>query len=387
MDINNLKNGITFLRHYGNRSVEFILLHGGKMAGRFIFPVLLILGKEGDRTSYYPECELKSKRRIFFEHLWYMLKTGELNKYYYRFGFDRKSQTDFKTLVPWLTFTNARNRKNQLPSTPIYDPYNYVCMLRDKFVFEAFCVRVGINTPINIGMINDGFIFLLNDKKSIPIEDITQIEMSAFLKRNISCGGGMGNDVMPLRIENGLIYINNKLIKVDGFINLVGSDCWVVQKRISNQHPAISKFHSRSINTIRIVTVKTGPNIDVVTSFFRIGANGRSTDNISSGGVAVIIENGKLNKWGFQKSGIGTKIDKHPNSNITFEDYEIPYWNEIQDTVKMAHQLFYGLHSIGWDICITEKGILLIEGNDNWDTIDAQFLGQGKKNYLKYFKD
>jgi hypothetical protein len=53
----------------------------------------------------------------------------------------------------------------------------------------------------------------------------------------------------------------------------------------------------------------------------------------------------------------------------------------------MAHQLFYGLHSIGWDVCITEKGILLIEGNDNWDTIDAQFLGQGRKNYLKYFKD
>ena len=64
MDINNLKNGITFLRHYGNRSVEFVLLHGGKMAGRFIFPVLLILGKEGNRDSYYPECELKSKTRI-----------------------------------------------------------------------------------------------------------------------------------------------------------------------------------------------------------------------------------------------------------------------------------------------------------------------------------
>jgi hypothetical protein len=124
-----------------------------------------------------------------------------------------------------------------------------------------------------------------------------------------------------------------------------------------------------------------------VTSFLRIGANGRSTDNISSGGVAVIIENGKLNKWGFQKSGIGTKIDKHPNSNITFKNYEIPYWDEIQDTVKNAHRMFYGLHSIGWDVCITENGILLIEGNDNWDTIDAQFLGQGKKNYLKYFKD
>ena len=387
MDINNLKNGITYLRHYSHRSVEFILLYGGKMAGRFIFPLMLILGKEGDRTSYYPECELKSKSRIFFEHLWYMLKTGELNKYYYRFGFDRKSQTDFTNLVPWLTFTNARNRKNQLPSSPTYDPYNYVCMLRDKFVFEAFCVRVGINTPINIGMINDGSLFLLNTKKSIPLGDITQIEMNAFLKRNISCGGGMGGDVMPLRIENGLIYVKNKLIEIDNFINLVGSDGWVVQERITNQHEAINNLHSSSINTIRMVTVKVGSDIDILTSFLRIGVNGRANDNISSGGVAVIINNGKLTQWGFQNSGIGTKIDKHPNSHIIFKDYEIPFWDEIQDTVKNAHRLFYGLHSIGWDVCITDDGIKLIEGNDNWDTIDAQFLDQGKKNYLKYFKD
>ncbi len=29
---------------------------------------------------------------------------------------------------------------------------------------------------------------------------------------------------------------------------------------------------------------------------------------------------------------------------------------------------------------------MIIEGNDNWDTIDAQFYGPAKDIYNKYFK-
>ncbi len=387
MDIHDLKSGITNLRYYGNRSVENTLFYGGKIAGRFIFPVLLILGKEGNRESNYPESELKNKFTIFFEQLWYILKTGEVNKYYYIFGFDRKFKNDFKNYVPWLVFTNARNRKNQLPSHPLYDPYNFVCMLRDKFVFEAFCNRVGINTPINIGMIKDSLFFILNNQKSIPLRDIVQLEMNAFLKRNISCGGGMGGDVMPFRIENGLIYINNNLVEIDQLLNIIGLDSWVVQERIVNQHEALNNLHPNSINTIRIVTVNTGEKIDVLTANLRIGANGRYADNISSGGIAVNIVDGKLLKYGYYKPGAGIITDKHPNSKIIFENYEIPLWPKVIDTVKNAHRLFYGLHTVGWDVCITDDGIKIIEGNDNWDTIDAQFLGEGKDLYIKYFKN
>jgi hypothetical protein len=386
MDIHSLKNGITYLRYYGNRSVENILYYGGKIAGRFIFPILLILGKEGSRESNYPESELKSKTTIFFEQLWYIVKTGEINKYYYIFGFDRKSKNDFNNYVPWLVFTTARNRKNQLPSTPTYDPYNFVCMLRDKFVFEAFCSRVGLSTPKNIGMIKDSLFFILQNQASIPLQNITQMEMNAFLKRNISCGGGMRGDVMPFRIANGLIFINEKIVDIDQFIKIIGNDGWVVQERIVNQHEALSKLHPNSINTIRIATVKIGDKIDVLFANLRIGTNGRYADNISSGGLAVKIIDGKLLKYGYYKSGTGVITDRHPNTKIVFENYEIPFWQNVIDIVKNAHRLFYGLHSVGWDVCITDDGVKIIEGNDNWDTIDAQFSGEGQDLYKKHFK-
>ena len=53
---------------------------------------------------------------------------------------------------------------------------------------------------------------------------------------------------------------------------------------------------------------------------------------------------------------------------------------------QIVWSLRYGVHSIGWDVCLTTDGPLIIEGNDNWDTIDAQFYHPGKKLFDKYFK-
>ncbi len=55
MNIGTFKKGITYLRHYGYRSVDNILFYGGKLVGRIIFPVLLLLEKERSKVSYYPE--------------------------------------------------------------------------------------------------------------------------------------------------------------------------------------------------------------------------------------------------------------------------------------------------------------------------------------------
>lgn len=33
----------------------------------------------------------------------------------------------------------------------------------------------------------------------------------------------------------------------------------------------------------------------------------------------------------------------------------------------LAHKSLYGIHSIGWDVAITDQGPVLIEGNDNWE--------------------
>lgn len=390
MNINSLKSGVAILRFYGIKLLDICILSGGKLVGRVIFTFKLVSNwsQNINHPSYFPECKLKNKTTILIEQLLYIVRTGEINKNYFIFGFDRKSKNDFKNYVPWLTFTHARNIKNQQPIKPEYDPYNYVCLLRDKFIFGAFCKSIGVSTPNNIGMMNGGQLFILESNRFSPIEEIVTYELDAICKRNVSYGGGMSKDILKLTIKNKIACINDNKVLPEELKKYFGNDSWIIQERIKNQSPEYARFHPHSINTIRIVTIKDGAEISILCCFFRMGVNHRHTDNCSSGGITtgINLEDGTLEKWGLYKPEFGTKTDRHPDSLILFEGYKLPYWEEITQYVKRTHLLFYGLHSIGWDVAITTDGILLIEGNDNWDTSSVQLYSGAKTKFDRYFK-
>jgi hypothetical protein len=47
----------------------------------------------------------------------------------------------------------------------------------------------------------------------------------------------------------------------------------------------------------------------------------------------------------------------------------------------------YGIHSIGWDIAITDNGPIFIEGNDDWDgTIAMSLESDFKSRFLEMYK-
>ena len=390
MSIGALKSGIAKLQFYGLEFLDNCIFYGGKLAGRFIFPVLLIKDSQFylNQKSYFPECQRKSKFRIVLDQLIYIMRTGEINRDYFLYGFDRKTKNDFKNYVPWLTFTHARNTLNERAEIQ-YDPYNYVCMLRDKFVFEAYCKRVNLNTPENIGFINEGQLFLIKENKFFPVKEITNLKLEAFCKRKVSYGGGMTDDVLKVRIDDGKIIINKDIEKsAEEFIAMLDDDHWILQKPIVNQDPEYSKFHPHSVNTMRIITAKKGTVIKVLFASFRMGVGGSMVDNWSSGGISIGIntEEGTLKKYGLYNPQFGTKAEIHPDTGIVFEGYKLPYWEEILHYLKHAHHLFYGFHSIGWDVAITTDGIILIEGNDNWNTSSAQRYKGAKKVFNEYFK-
>ena len=385
-----LKSGIAKLQFYGSLLLKNCIFHGGKIAGRFIFPFFLIKNSKEyiNSPSYFPEHERKGKLQIAMEQLIYIFKTGEINKNYFIFGFDRKFKNDFSNYVPWFTFVHYRNKLNQQKAIPVYDPYNYLCLLRDKFIFEAYCSRLGINTPENYGIIKQGELFLLTDKKFTSLENILNVELDAFCKKNVPYGQGICSNIMKLQISKGEIIINNKPVDFEEFKHIMGNDFWIIQKRIKNQAKEFAGFHPDSINTLRIITVKNGKSIEVIGALFRMGVNRNYIDNNASGGIIVGVnpEGGTLKKWGFFKPGYGTKSDRHPDSHIKFEGYKLPHWNVILNYAKRAHTLFYGFHSVGWDIAVTNDGILIIEGNDNWETALLQLYDGARNEFKEYFK-
>ena len=83
--------------------------------------------------------------------------------------------------------------------------------------------------------------------------------------------------------------------------------------------------------------------------------------------VTPIFEDGKLTKvYGVFSDISKEDIARHPVTGVELLGFQVPLWQEIISTVKEAALVAKNNRSIGWDVAVTSKGPLLIEGNHNW---------------------
>lgn len=129
------------------------------------------------------------------------------------------------------------------------------------------------------------------------------------------------------------------------------------------QHPDLMRLHPNSVNTCRVITIAKDGKTRVVAAYLRIG-NGKYVDNFNSGGMVVPIEEdrGEIIYPALDKSG--NLYEKHPMTGVSIKGFKIPLWDEVIKLVCEAGQVVPQVGLVGWDVCVTEKGPLLIEGNE-----------------------
>lgn len=129
------------------------------------------------------------------------------------------------------------------------------------------------------------------------------------------------------------------------------------------QHKDVSALYPLSVNTYRVVTVFTEGEAHIVYAFIRIGNGGRFVDNINAGGMAapIDIESGIIEHPAFDKDSI--YYEKHPYTGCPIKGWQLPFWDESVDMVLKAAGVIPQVGYVGWDVAVTEKGPLLIEGN------------------------
>ncbi|WP_423149175.1 sugar-transfer associated ATP-grasp domain-containing protein [Rubrolithibacter danxiaensis] len=365
------------------RFSEDFIYHLSCSLGRITHLIKLLKGQKQyiQAKSYFPEHPLKSKKQIFFEQLRHVLKYGEINNLYFISGFDRKGNPYAKDTISHSKLKYIRDKQNFVPNS-CASPYNFICILRDKFTFGAFCKGIGIETPDNIALTDGIHIQLVEDKITLPIEKISELIIDAFCK---AISGEQGTGTFALEIKDAKIYKNGSAISLGELKDLLTGNKWIIQKRLEDQHEALGCFHEQSVNTIRLITVHSGSSTEVIGAALRMGTGGSRVDNWNAGGIFVQIETetGKLKKHAFFKPKYGTKVEKHPDSDIVFEGYKLPFFKEAVDKAMYFHSLLSGIYSIGWDIAITAKGPVFIEGNDNWDVSFLEVISNGTKKCIE----
>ena len=335
------------------------------------FPVKVMKIKEIiNKPSYYPEMQRKTKKEMWRDNFRWLCKDKELNSFYTSYGLDIKGFRDEKDFIPHREFCRIRNLGNQKVIRTNTGKYNYIALLRDKYVFASYLSStIGKQYVVrSVGIADKNGLFLCEKDQWLGIDAVLNLSGSFVFKM---IDGECGEGVFLVSIADGLLTVDKNTYSLAEFVTKYIRDSrWLIQPVIE-QHEALLAFGTRSVNTIRAVTIrgKSG-KISVFNAFLRLGSDADSfVDNRAMGGfgVGIDLETGMLMHYGFQHDRFGVKAEKHPLSGITFEGYQIPFWQETLDLIRRAHQQFYELQSIGWDVVITPSGPVLLEGNDDWE--------------------
>ena len=187
-----------------------------------------------------------------------------------------------------------------------------------------------------------------------------------------------GKGVCGLDVNNGVTSIEG--LSLAELFRKYG-DNFQIQRRL-RQHERMNNLNPTSVNTIRILTYRSGMEILPIYSVVRIGRMGQVIDNQCAGGMSAIIgEDGKLGKYAYSgysendilKTDIGTVLD----------GYEIPSYQRALETVKTLHFQLPFFNLIGWDVAIDEVGDpVIIEWNVNTGLSQSAF-GPGFGKYTE----
>ena len=328
-------------------------------------------------VSYYPEKTSKSPLRIKLEQLKHICKYGRFEEYYYLYGLDVK---DFRDPNDYLDYGVYMKRRDYLNSHPWGQDFSYVGILRDKFYFSLFMERMGFEVPKSFGLIFNKQLFLSAASCVVDIKNIVDSDAD-LIGKPLNGIGGIG--IFSLRIKDGTIYYNDEKKTLAEFLSIVDNGYYFLQDRIVIQHPEVEKLYPKSINTLRITTVRnlqTG-KIKVLGCMFLMGARNSHVSNWHYGGVIINVdENGFFDDYGY--SLYEKRILQHPDTGVVFKSFKVPFFKEAVQKALACHSMFYGVHSIGWDFAILPDKILFIEGNDDWGMAAHQMVDRGLQKFF-----
>lgn len=272
---------------------------------------------------------------IFFDIFWCLIRYGAGHNDYKVFAFYE---------------LNAKQRDT------------YLTRFRNKKIIEALNNSEYSELFDNKALFNKKFKDYIN-RDACDIKDLSLKEFEKFVNKHevIFCkpyNGDSGKGIEKLSVKDfkSPAYMYDH-IKEKG----IG----VLEETVV-QHKDMAKVNPNAVNCMRLVTVLNGKDVDVLYGVIKFGTTKDYVDNMGRGGSIsgpIDLKTGKI--LYDLKSAKGDVFKEHPTSKIKLAGYKIPRFNDAIKLVKEAAKVVPQVRQVGWDVCISEKGPCIIEGN-NW---------------------
>ena len=297
-----------------------------------------------------------------------------------KYLFNRIINMNFSNFFKTINYLHKRTNKSRIVLffDIIYCGFVYQAGYMDYKLFEMYNMNKEQRQTIITRGINNNFIKTMNNpehykifnnkllfnktfddylnREWMELSNTNYDEFLKFVKRHEEIivkptNGQCGKGIEKIKVN----FKNSK----DTFDSLLANGQILIEE-VATQVNEINKLHPYSINTLRVVTI----NYKVVTAYIRIGTGKQVVDNFNSGGITTVIdiENGKLNFPAIDKSD--NLFEEHPLTKEKIVGISIPNWKEIVKYVETLSRKIPDVKYVGWDICVSDNGPMLIEGNE-----------------------
>lgn len=157
------------------------------------------------------------------------------------------------------------------------------------------------------------------------------------------------------------------------WVNQLGG-CHIVEEYI-DQTGRLRQLNPSSVNSVRVVTMRhLDGRIELLNAYVRSGREGSLVDNLTAGGRAWVVDlrNGEFREAEdahghyrfFPPHDTRKREGNRPDAYGSGMDTRIPGWDKVVSFCISAHEHApEGLRYAGWDVCVSEEGLYMLEGN------------------------
>lgn len=199
-------------------------------------------------------------------------------------------------------------------------------------------------------------------------------KFKTFMAKPVGLSGGYGVEKIEVKAKDDIKKIYDRLVSEKKYL---------IEEYIV-QHHTMMELCPTSVNTLRIVTIFKDGKTNIMLRAIRIGNGINPVDNFHQGGMySLFDENGIITKPAMDREG--KLFEKHPTTGVAIAGFKIPFYKESIDLVEKLSASIPQIGMAGWDIAITEKGPVLIEGNElpGYDIYQSKIHLNEKKEGLK----
>ena len=168
----------------------------------FHFFEIIKVVKDSDKKSLYVPKERLGQFEIFLALIKWYLKYDEVCKNFYKYGMDKRYNASKKHYMGYKKFRKFRDGENYNP--PVSEDYNYLCLVRDKFVFSQYMSTYSLPVVKDLAIFDQESLRWISTGKNYDIREFFNDKskhLEGFCK---PFEAGQGRGTFLLKLEEGL---------------------------------------------------------------------------------------------------------------------------------------------------------------------------------------